>query len=213
MSLRLFNFKFVIVYFLLINSANSFSETFDENLCFNKNFKASISRKVFPFGLLSRSITVSKKDCVSSIEYSAFEFKKISWEVDVCREPVHIKKGLSSVEVLKYSENCEKNKDFCDERDSLLSIIQDEGLIFADGARENLDAAHGKVYCTFLLLSHYLNKGESFRRDQSLKGVLIKNNASGDSKETGEKPQMIHLNDSLNGDVDLSQKSENLFNF
>ena len=133
-----------------------------KTFCFNKNFKASISRKVLPFGLINRSIIISKKDCVAFVEYSAYEFKKISWEVDVCREPIHIKKESSSVEVLKYSENCEKNKDFCDERESLLSIIQDEGLIFADGARENLDAAHGKVYCTYLLLSHYLNKRRIF---------------------------------------------------
>ena len=108
MFLKLFSFKFVLIYLLLMFSLNSFSETFDENLCFNKNFKASISRKVLPFGLLSRSIILNKKDCVASIEYSAYEFKKISWEVDVCREPIHIKKGSSSVEVLKYSNDCEK---------------------------------------------------------------------------------------------------------
>ena len=73
----------------------------------------------------------------------------------------------------------------------MLSIIQDEGLIFADGARENLDADHGKVYCTFLLLSHYLNRGKSFRRDQSLKGILIENSNKKDRRTVlDESPAM-----------------------
>ena len=56
--------------------------------------------------------------------------------------------------------------EFCQKTEELLNIIRDIGLIFAQGNRQSLDSAHGKTYCTYLLLKEYLNSDSVFVSNQ-----------------------------------------------
>ena len=55
-------------------------------------------------------------------------------------------KGCTSLEGKK------ERPDFCRKKEELENIISDEGLIFANGLKEDISSEHGKVYCTYLIL-------------------------------------------------------------
>jgi hypothetical protein len=46
----------------------------------------------------------------------------------------------------------------------MMDVIQDDGLIFAEGDRDNLYSDHGRTYCSYLLLKKYLNESVIFSR-------------------------------------------------
>lgn len=168
MPMRLF--KFSIICFLL----SSYLHAFDENKCLTDEYQVDVTHKGQPFGLLPVVLKVEKKGCIISVYHQRLKYLKENWVVDVCREPVHIKKGVGAVEVIKKETNCKKgnNTSFCQEQNKIFQTIQDDGLIFAEGEKENLKTTHGKTYCAYLLVKRYLEDSIVFNRGQDYNGVL-----------------------------------------
>lgn len=144
---------------------------FEDRECFLFNYSADISHKVKPLGIFRTHLKIEKAGCQLSIESVKFRIFKKHWQVDVCRTPVHIKYGQTNFDVLKKSKNCTLNKDgiendsFCSSYFELMDLIQDDGLIFAEGVRENLLSDHGKTFCAFQLLKGHLDHGNVYGSD------------------------------------------------
>jgi hypothetical protein len=121
------------------------------------------------FGLLKHEFVINKKQCNLTITYRKYFPRE--WKIDVCREPVHIKvTSATGVDVAKKTNECINNdksrdtSDFCSQYFDLIDVIQDEGLIFAEGDRDDLNSDHGKTFCTYLLLRRYLLDSVVFSR-------------------------------------------------
>lgn len=204
MRLSLFSILFLVIIF------SNKSISFDEDICFKKSFNVILKRSVGPLGAGKRITSVKKTDCEIVLNYQEYQYRKTNWLIDTCREPIHIKKGIDSIDVLKKNGECKVSKNnFCEESLKVLSVLQDEGLIFAKGSRENLETDHGKVYCAFLLVKKYLNSNEAFSREESLKNSLLKR---------GKMPPLLETDISQNQRVeqpikDYSQKSSELTDF
>lgn len=147
--------------FLLLLPFICHATAYSELECLDASYETQITHKGFPFGLTQNKLTITKDRCVVSIGHEKLKFIKDKWVIDVCREPIHMKKGAGAVEVIKRSGICgETSKDtFCGEFSRLGAMIQDDGLIFAEGEKEDLTSDHGKVYCAFSLLQRYLGQG------------------------------------------------------
>jgi hypothetical protein len=156
--------------FLLLFSFSAFwLERFSSKECLERVFQTKIGFKGPFFGLFNHELVVSKKHCLVTIKHKKYLSKE--WMVDVCREPVHIKvTSVTGVDVAKKEFACIKpdksrdTSDFCAQYFELMEIIQDDGLIFAEGDRDNISTPHGKTYCSYLLLQRYLNDSMSFSR-------------------------------------------------
>ena len=138
--------------------------------CLAEDFNVKISHKAFPFGLFSRILTVVKEKCELTIDYESHRFIKKKWVIDVCREPVHIKVGAYSVEVLKRVSACSTempegaSATYCKTVQQIKQLLQDDGLVFAQGEKEDLLSEHGRIYCAYALLSKYLDHAEILSR-------------------------------------------------
>lgn len=140
---------------------------FERKDCLNATYSTTISHNGHPFGLTQNLITVEKEKCSLKINTEKLKFQKNSWEIDVCRGPVHIKEGIGSVTVHKRIVDCQSNSEpdtFCDNYKKIDLYIQDFGLIFAKGEKEDLGSDHGKVYCASILLDEYLKVGTVLSR-------------------------------------------------
>jgi hypothetical protein len=143
--------------------------------CINSSYDSFVEHKAMPFGLSKTILGVSKKECLIVISHSKLKFMKSEWTIDICRGPVHIKKTGGAVEVLKRDNSCEEGSSpFCKELDKIETVLQDDGLIFADGQKENISSEHGKIYCSFLLVKKYLRDGMIFNRGKDYSGVIFK---------------------------------------
>lgn len=155
--------RFSIIIILVISQAMA-DDRFSSKQCLDSEFKVEIIHPGKFFGLLKNELNIKKKEC--EIEISHKKIIEKSWKIDICREPVHIKiKDKGSISVVKRHKGCENGnyqEDFCNELESVLSILQDDGLIFAKGKREKLAEQHGQVYCSFLLIKKYLVEGKVF---------------------------------------------------
>lgn len=155
--------KFNVVISLFL-SLSVFADTkFSSLECFNANFKMDVKAQEQLFGLLKNTLKIDKDKCVLKI--SQKRVLETEWLVDVCREPIHMKvtsKGSQSV--YKRLTGCERDskRDFCDSWKELKTLIEDRGLIYAEGQREILGSDHGKVYCSYLILKKYLDEGVLF---------------------------------------------------
>jgi len=199
--------------FLFIFTFNSNSQEFDEERCFRESFSLTLERNVGPFGVGKRIVNFKKNKCELTLDYQAFQQRKTKWVIDVCREPIHIKKGEASVEVIKKDGQCSSTKNsYCEETKELLTVIQDEGLIFANGQREDLSSDHGKAYCTYLLAKKYLNGKSAFRLSSSMKGVLIPSLKS-EKRVSSEISEVAVPNSNESDLIDYSVKSNELSNF
>lgn len=162
--MSLMTLAYFLIFNLLIPTVHADempSETID---CIAAKFDINISHKSSPLGLFSRKLSVNKDKCIISIQHEKYKYLKNSWEVDVCRSPVHIKKMGRRTKVIKRDHNCrDKGKgSFCSHYACIKNKIQDDGLIFAKGEKEDLGSEHGKAYCTYLLLEHYLGGNTVF---------------------------------------------------
>lgn len=165
-------FKFSLAFILLLDPPSSFS-AFKLKECLEKDFVSSISHKVFPLGLLSRKLIVEKKSCLLTISHEKYKFLKNRWEIDVCRAPVHIKESDGGVTVYKRAGACDKKQsDYCEIGEGILEILQDDGLIFADGEKENINSDHGRIYCSFLVVKQYLMDGHVFSKDENRNDIF-----------------------------------------
>jgi len=161
------SFKSKVLFTLFLSAFASLSfAAFDEMECLNSSFSTVVKHKGKPFGLTQNIIKVSKENCVVSIEHEKLKFMKKKYVIDVCRAPVHIKTGVGAVEVLKRDGECGKKAkgEFCNELKFIEEIIQDDGLIFAKGEKEDIGTDHGRIYCSYLLLKTYLKTGRVLSR-------------------------------------------------
>lgn len=165
-------FKFSFILFLLSFSLTS--NSIEDNKCLSAQFDVDVIHKGQPFGLLPVVLKIKKNGCIISIYHEKMKFMKNNWTIDVCREPVHIKKGAGAVEVLKKVTPCKgKGKGpFCSDMEHIFQKIQDDGLIFAEGQKESLESPHGKTYCAYLLAKKYLDDSLVFNRGDNYAGVL-----------------------------------------
>jgi hypothetical protein len=160
--------KFSLLAFLILGTA--FAQTrFSSKSCLDASFKMKMDRKGPLFGLFKQEFIVDKKSCIIHITHQKYLPKE--WVVDVCREPVHIKvTSATGVDVAKKEADCMKKdnsrdtSDFCSQYFTMMDVIQDDGLIFAQGDRDNLYSDHGRTYCSYLLLKKYLNESVIFSR-------------------------------------------------
>ena len=163
-------FKFFVVFISLTAMPLSHAsfKNFSKQNCINTNFDLSVSHPAYPLGLANNIIRIKKDNCEILISHERLKFLKNNWLIDVCRLPIHIKKKGRSIDIVKRTVPCNKNAiakdDFCSEYFSMKQKIQDDGLIFAKGEKENLNTAHGKIYCAYTLLESYLSKGHILSR-------------------------------------------------
>ncbi len=175
----LFKFSFILFLSLLITNAYAI---FSDNECLMASFDAKVIHKGKPWGLGENMIKVKKTDCLMVFENERMKVFREKWVIDVCREPVHIKMGTEGVEVIKREKACvagdKKPHKFCKLVQELDNVIQDDGLIFAEGHRESLATEHGKMFCSYLLTMAYLRDGLVFNRDIQYQDILIKRDNS-----------------------------------
>jgi hypothetical protein len=155
-------FKFNIIALLLFSSA---AFGFLDESCLGGSFNAKISHKVGPFSLLNNDLNITKDLCTLNIVFKKWSLFEKKWIIDYCRMPIHIKYGTGTYDILKRDQGCavledkKERPDFCKKKEELENIISDEGLIFANGLKEDISSEHGKVYCTYLVLKSYLDDG------------------------------------------------------
>jgi hypothetical protein len=149
--------------FFLLNDLMAF----DRKSCLDSVYSTTIAHNGHPFGLTQNLINIEKDKCALKISTEKLKFLKKAWEIDVCRGPVHIKEGNNSVTVHKRMGDCGTMAEpdaFCDNYKTIDLAIQDYGLIFAKGEKEDLYSDHGKVYCASQLLDEYLKVGTVLSR-------------------------------------------------
>jgi hypothetical protein len=169
--------KFSFLFLLVMSFANA-QTRFSPKSCLDSSYKMKMTQKGPLFGLLTHEFVINKKGCIVHISYKKYLPKE--WIVDVCREPVHIKvTSATGVDVAKKEAECikkDKSKDtsdFCSQYFGLMDVIQDDGLIFAEGDRDHLTTDHGKTYCSYLLLKRYLNDAVVFSRYTDVPDIFM----------------------------------------
>lgn len=175
--------------------------------CLNSNFSTKVSHNAFPFGLNEKILKVNKDGCVITINHTKMKFIDKVWTIDVCRGPVHVKYGSSSIEVFKRAVKCTKGNrsKFCKNVLKINNILQDDGLIFAEGEKEDINTSHGMVYCSYKLLSKYLIDGLVFGKDSQYDNIIFKDEKNKITAAHGKVK--INLTDTDNtGQVESSYK-------
>ncbi len=167
--------------FVLLISLNIFAseELIDLKTCLDTPVSTDVKHKGNFWGLVKHKIDINKEKCVIRIKHKKMFTN--SWEIDVCRGPVHIKIVKSGIEVIKRDGTCKEESkpnaprsEFCQEFDKVSQAIQDDGLIFASGEKEDVDTAHGKIYCVFALIKKYLQDGVVMSRQENFDWEAIK---------------------------------------
>lgn len=181
-----FLFKISLLLFSFQVSAKEFAG--DE--CLKSDYTTIISHQGEFFGLLKTSLYLEKRGCLLKVKYK--KLIETAWDIDFCREPIHVKvKDKGSLYVHKRAKKCKSGdpSEYCESIKELHDIIQDFGLIFAQGERESLSTDHGKAYCSHLLLKAYLYDGRVFSKydeQVSLKKGTSKEHCEIPKKETSE---------------------------
>ena len=154
--------RFLLFSFVLLASSSTFAELFNGKECLMSDFDVKLSRPLGIFGIFESKLDISKDKCEFSFFLEKYKVQKTRWSIDICRGPVHLKRGKEPVEVLKRISDCKGNStsDYCFAINELILTVQDEGLVFAKGSREDLSTEHGQVYCAFLLMKKYLERGD-----------------------------------------------------
>lgn len=169
--------KFSFLFLLTIGGVSA-QTRFSPKSCLDASYKMKMTQKGPLFGLLKQEFIIDKKNCIIHISHKKYLPKE--WIVDVCREPVHIKvTSATGVDVAKKESECMKKdqsrdtSDFCSQYFTMMDVIQDDGLIFAEGDRDNLTSPHGKTYCSYLLLKKYLNDSMVFSRYTDVPDIFL----------------------------------------
>lgn len=153
----LFKFSRFLVFFLFP------FQLMASEACLTSHYETTVSHKGQPFGLTETKLMIAKKGCVIEIGHEKLRFVKKHWLVDVCRSPVHIKTGAGAVTVLRRQMDCASENasldPFCLEISEMKRMMEDDGLIFAEGDKDNLADPHGKVTCAVRLIERYLHDG------------------------------------------------------
>lgn len=169
--------KFSFLLLILVGQVHA-QTRFSPKSCLDSSYKMTMIRKGPLFGLFKQEFILEKKSCIVHITHRKYLPKE--WVVDVCREPVHIKvTSATGVDVAKKEADCLKNdnsrdtSDFCSQYFTMMDVIQDDGLIFAQGDRDNLYSDHGRTYCSYLLLKKYLNESIIFSRYTEVPDIFL----------------------------------------
>jgi hypothetical protein len=169
--------KYSILFLLTVSIAEA-QTRFSPKSCLDATYKMKMVQKGPLFGLIKQEFIIDKKDCIVHLTHKKYLPKE--WFVDVCREPVHIKvTSATGMDVAKKESECinkDKTKDtsdFCSQYFDIMNVMQDDGLIFAEGDRDNLESDHGKTYCSYLLLGKYLNESVVFSRYTDVPDIFI----------------------------------------
>ncbi len=188
---------------LIITLSSTFAQTrFSSKSCLDSTYKMKMVQKGPLFGLLKQEFVIDKKSCLIHITRQKYLPKE--WFIDVCREPVHIKvTSATGVDVAKKDGEClfadktRNTSDFCSQLYDLMEVIQDDGLIFAEGDRDNLNSNHGKTYCTYLLLKKYLNESIVFSRYTVVPDIFLENSKTPTPSEETPKPDEKKIEDDV----------------
>ncbi len=171
--------KSKFLFLLLLSFPALAYERFSSKACLDANYTTKIEHRGPLFGLLPHELVLEKKNCLVKISYRRYLPKE--WVVDVCREPVHIKvSSATGVDVAKKTSDClkaDKSRDtsnFCSQYFDMIDVIQDDGLIFAEGDRDSLSTPHGRTYCVYLLLERYLGDSVLFSRYTDVPSIFEK---------------------------------------
>jgi hypothetical protein len=177
--------KFSFLFLLMVGGVSA-QTRFSPKSCLDASYKMKMTQKGPLFGLLKQEFIIDKKNCIIHISHKKYLPKE--WIVDVCREPVHIKvTSATGVDVAKKEAECMKKdqsrdtSDFCSQYFTMMDVIQDDGLIFAEGDRDNLTSPHGKTYCSYLLLKKYLNDSKVFSRYTDVPDIFLEKSEVKDS--------------------------------
>ena len=158
---------------LFTASLNAFANNkFSSAECLSSVYETKIQHKGKFFGLLENKLDIKKDKCLVTIKFKGI--LETIWKIDVCREPIHMKvTSKGSQNVYKRDKKCEKKtkSDYCYFRKELMENMQDHGLIFAEGQREDLSQSHGQTYCSYLLLQRYLDDGVIFSSYEAPKNI------------------------------------------
>ncbi len=182
--------KFSVLLLLLFSLSALGQERFTSVQCLNSNFETSVKNEGKFFGLVKNDLLIKKEKCLVEVTFKGI--LETVWVVDICREPIHMKvksKGSQSVYKRKAMCNKEDKSDYCYFRDELILNLQDQGLIFAKGLKENLSDAHGQVYCSYLLLKKYLDEGHLFSQYDKEVDLYKKGNDKGCEVVKDSKPE------------------------
>ncbi|MDP7319558.1 MAG: hypothetical protein QF441_03070 [Bacteriovoracaceae bacterium] len=156
------NYFFILI---LVLPSTIYAQRYTSQECLKANFVTSIENEERFFGLIRSVLTIKKEGCIIDVHYK--NILETSWLIDICREPIHIKESrFGNQSVFKRVGVCEGavETDYCSSWKELHKTLQDYGLIFAQGEREKLETAHGKVYCSYLLAKKYLGQGVLFSK-------------------------------------------------
>lgn len=166
-------FKYSLFALLIIQASVSIAQKFTSDECLHSEYVTSIKNEGALFGLIKNNLVISKKECEVEIKYQ--NILETTWKIDICRKPIHIKlssKGSQSV-YKRVGECKQKNdSDYCQYWGELKEVLQDYGLIYAEGEREVIASAHGQTYCSYLLLEEYLGKGTLFSKYEKSKNLF-----------------------------------------
>jgi hypothetical protein len=175
--------KYSFPLFLALSTVAAQPVRFSPQSCLDSVYKMKMVQRGPLFGLLKQEFVINKKNCLIHITHQKYLPRE--WFVDICREPVHIKvTSATGVDVAKKEASCQyvdktrDTSDFCSQYYGLMDVIQDDGLIFAEGDRDNLASDHGKTYCTYLLLKKYLNESVVFSRYTDVPDIFIERSAA-----------------------------------
>jgi hypothetical protein len=191
-------FKFNIFLILLLVVSNVYANKFSSKDCLDAEFETVMVNKAKLFGLLENRLSIKKNKCNLEISYKGI--LETIWKVDVCREPIHMKVTSKGNQQVYKRENrkCQASDkaDYCYYRHDLIEALQDHGLIFAEGNRENLKDAHGQTFCSYLLLQRYLDDGVIFSVYEEPKNIY-QEQASCELPEAQKKAESVESKDAV----------------
>lgn len=135
---------------------------FQTSECVTRSFDGSVEIKKGLMGMFPWTMSVSKNRCL--LDFKHKQFVETSWQIDLCREPVHIKiqSWFGEQFFLRQTYPCREKQDYCKKVDDLLDKLQNAALIYAKGERETINTDHGKFFCSYLLIKQYLMEGSVF---------------------------------------------------
>lgn len=193
-------------FFLIFLSHAAMANMFSSRLCLMSKFDTEIEHEGKFFGLVKNKLSIKKDNCLIEVNYKNILDTK--WIVDICREPIHVKvQSRGSMEFFKRKNGCESKSDkFCSSWRELKQILQDHGLIFAKGERESLESAHGKTYCSYLLMNKYLGEGVLFSKYKNTPDIFTKVKPEVEKKAEVNDPQEEKEEQPVEKEVDNSAR-------
>lgn len=163
-----------LIFLILLMLFNYTVHSFEDSQCLKGDFETSVNKAIDPFGYFYKTLNVKKENCNVTIEIIKAKYLNSKWQIDICREPIHIKFGKNLQNVVRKNQNgCDNNKnEYCQTYREIKEILENNGLIYGEGIRENLSSQHGMIYCSYLLINQYLNNNIIFSYEKPLEIIL-----------------------------------------